>query len=178
LETATLPARGNLRPCDQVRLAKAEERHGKRESQSSEAVTACFTRLKALVKDDAKVVVWTDKKTTYPSILRDVFGERVEHLTVHSKEPRGMQSPLKFINNTFAMFRDGLGRLVRRNWGHSKVRRNLTWHMWVWVLYRNFVREWTNRERDNCSAKVLGVVSRRLTAAELLEWTDRLPSAA
>jgi hypothetical protein len=178
LETATLPARGNLRPRDQARLAKAEERHGKRESKSKEAVTACFNRLKALLKDDANVVVWTDKKATYPAILRDVFGERVEHLTVHSKDPRGMQSPLKFINSTFAMLRDGLGRLVRKSWGYSKLRRNLAWHMWIWALYRNFVREWVNRERGTCSAQVLGIVSRRLTGDELLEWIDRLPSAA
>jgi hypothetical protein len=76
------------------------------------------------------------------------------------------------------MFRDGVSRLVRRTWCQSKLRRNLAWHMWVWALYRNYVREWTNRARDTCSAKVLGIVTRRLASDELLEWTDRLPRAA
>jgi hypothetical protein len=100
------------------------------------------------------------------------------HQTVHSKEPRGDTSLLFPINHTLAMLRDGLGRLVRRNWGNSKLRRNLGWHLAAWALYRNFVREWKNTKPTSSSASELGIVERRLTPDEILEWTDRLPVVA
>jgi len=177
-EPATLPARGNLRPADRRRLERAERKHGKRRNGSRAAVTACFRALAAAVTGHGAVRVRTDEKASYPAILREVFAGRVVHETVNSREPRGDTSRLFPINHTLAMLRDGLGRLVRRNWGHSKHRRNLGWHLAVWALYRNYVREWTNQEQDRSSATEVGIVERRLTPDEVLEWTDRLPDVA
>jgi hypothetical protein len=97
---------------------------------------------------------------------------------VHSTEPRTKSNPIFTINNMLAQTRDGLGRLVRKNWGHAKLERNLGWHLWVWVLYRNYVREKSNKERWVSAASVLGLVPRRLACGEILEWRDRLPATA
>lgn len=177
-QSAALPARGGLRPCDQARLEAAEKRFGKRTSGSREAVTACFELLRSKRAKGTSLVLWTDQKHSYPSILKAVLKERFQHRTVHSKEPRGMKNPLFPINHTLAMLRDGMGRLVRRNWGHSKLRRNLDWHVWVWALYRNFVREWKNTKRATSAGIELGIVKRKLEIDELWEWNDRLPAAA
>ncbi len=100
------------------------------------------------------------------------------HGKVHSTEPRGPTSGLFAINHTLAMLRDGVGRLVRRSWCHAKLRRNLEWHLWVWTLYRNYVRELRVLDQARSSASMLGIAARRLCAGELLEWPDRLPQAA
>jgi transposase-like protein len=178
VDSATLPARGKLPPLKQLRKQVYEQRYGKRRNRSREAVTACFRALRRELGRGASFVVQTDRKRSYPSILREVFGGQVVHQWVHSKEPRTPANLIFAINNTLAQMRDGLGRLVRRNWGHSKLQRNLGWHLWVWALYRNYVRELTNKERRESSASALGVTTRRLRAAELLAWTDRLPEAA
>jgi hypothetical protein len=66
------------------------------------------------------------------------------------------------------MMRDGLSRLVRRNWAYSKCRHKLKRHLWIWVTWRNYVRQITNRDRWNSPASVLGIELRRLELHELL----------
>jgi hypothetical protein len=82
------------------------------------------------------------------------------------------------INNVLAQTRDNLGRLVRRSWGHSKLERNLRWHLAVWMLYRNYVRERSLYYRRRSSAQDAGIARRRLPARDLLEWRGALPAAA
>jgi transposase-like protein len=178
VDTATLPARGNLRPLKQLRKEAVEHLRGRRKNRSKEAVTACLRALRRELARGATFAVETDQKKSYPVVLREVFGGPITHHWVHSSAPRTRANLLFAINNTLAQMRDGLGRLVRRNWGHSKKQRNLGWHLWVWALYRNYVREITNRRRGVSSASVLGVTPRRLGPLEILEWRDRLPRAA
>ena len=177
--TGTLPARGNLTPYDEKRKkAWEKENGGKRKSQSKQATAACFTVLRDHLAKDASFDVQTDEKKTYPLVLRQVFGHQVRHQWTNSKVERNRRNLLFPINNTLAQTRDGLGRLVRRNWGHSKRERNLGWHLWVWILYRNYVRELTNAVRGKTSASAKGIAKRRMTARELLQWKEVLPLAA
>ena len=56
------------------------------------------------------------------------------------------------MNNSLAQTRDNMGRLVRRSWCHPKRERNLRWQLWIYMLYRNYVRELTNKVRTKSSA--------------------------
>jgi hypothetical protein len=170
-ETGTLPARGNLRERDRKRKEAYEKAAGrKRVSRSKEATTACFVALRDHLAADATIDVQTDEKKMYPPILRQVFGKQVRHQYENSKAVRNRANLLFPINNTLAQTRDNIGRLVRRNWGHPKRERNLRWHLWIWILYRNYVREITNRCKDKSSASATGVA--------LLQWRRTLPRTA
>ncbi len=119
----------------------------------------------------------SDEKPSYARFFKSVFGERTGcHVQVSSKRKRDSSNPLFVVNMTNAMMRDGLGRLVRRNWGHSRVRRRLARHLWLWTLFRNFVRDKSRRVRDRTPALELGVVDRRLSLADMLRW--RAPFAS
>ena len=178
-DTGTLPAHGNLREYDKQRKKAWEKAAGgKRVSRSKEATTTCFEVLRDHLGADASFDVQTDEKKSYRLVLRQVFGKQIRHQWVNSKAVRNRANLLFPINNSLAQTRDNLSRLVRRSWCHSKRERNLRLHLWVWILYRNYVREITNYNKRESSASALGVARRRLTARELLQWKDALPMAA
>lgn len=176
--TGTLPARGNLGQFDQIRKERYEKERGKRVNRSKEATTACVAALRGALGAEARFTLQTDQKSTYPGIFRQVFGGSVLHQWVNSKERRDRKNLLFTVNNTLAQARDGLSRLVRRNWGYSKLERNLRWHLWAWILWRNYAREITCKCRGESAASVLGVTTRRLRPRELFEWVDRLPACS
>ena len=176
--TGTLPARGNLGPFDRIRKERYEKERGKRLNQSKQATTACVAALKGALGEQAKFTLQTDQKSTYPGIFRKVFAGTVMHQWVNSKERRDRKNLLFTVNNTLAQMRDGMGRLVRRNWGHSKLERNLGWHLWAWILWRNYAREITCGSRQVSAASATGVTTRRIRPREFFEWVDRLPAAS
>lgn len=175
--SGTLPARGKLGPFDQIRKERYEKERGKRRNQSRKAVTECVTALREALGADAKLTMQTDQKSSYPSIFRQVFGRSVLHNWVSSKARRDRRNLLFTVNNTLAQMRDGLGRLVRRNWGYSKLERNLRWHLWAWILWRNYAREITCGSRRTSAAMAAGVTTRRIRPRECFEWIDKLPVA-
>jgi transposase-like protein len=166
----TLPCRGRLTPKEKERKLAREKVEGRRKNESRAAVASCFERLKALIPAGKQTVVATDHKPLYGAILRQQLGARVIHSKHSSTAPRTYHNPLFPINHTLATLRDGLSRLVRRNWAASKKRQWLERHAWVWILYRNFVRYITNDAQDTSSAMALGVASRMLDAHDLLTW--------
>ena len=167
----TLPARKPLPPKKQKQLEQMEAPPaGKRRSESHAKVSECFSILSEITKNEKLVHVGTDEKATYRTILKKTIGKRLVHQRTHSKEPRTIKNPLFLVNHTFAMLRDGLGRLVRRNWGATKEREKLEWHLWLYIGWRNYVRPITNKRPHETAGMVAGLVPRMLEPCELLQW--------
>ena len=169
-EAVQLPCRGRLSASEQARKLEREAAFGKRRSGSREAVLRSFEILRAVTREDRAVHMQTDKKQSYATSLRRVFGSRFVHERISSKDPRDPRNPLFPINHTLAMMRDALSRLVRRSWAASKKKERLSLHAWVWIAYRNYVRGITNKARHITPAMVLGVVKRRWRIEELLAF--------
>jgi len=166
----TLPPRKPLSKANQKKLEAYEAVEGKRRSESRVKVKECFEVLQGIVPTTGLVLVNTDQKHTYRALLKDAFGERLVHQRTHSREPRTYWNPLFVVNHTFAMLRDGLSRLVRRNWAASKQREKLEWHLWLYIAWRNYVRPITNERRFETAAMVAGLAPRMLEVSELLQW--------
>ncbi len=170
LETAPLPCRGGLSLLDRVKKAERERVAGVRKSGSRDAVAKCFQVLAAFHAPEFPVHVQTDRKVTYPGILRRCFGPRILHRRHSSTDRRDYQNPLFPINHTLAMLRDGISRLVRRTWAASKLRQRLELHAWIWIAWRNYIRGITNQAPATSPAMALGVETKQWTAAELCAW--------
>ena len=167
----TLPPRKPLPPRKQKQLEAIETEEGaKRKSESRAKVSECFDVLKQITPGEGPVTVRTDEKPTYRAILRKQFGERLAHQRTNSEEPRTFLNPLFLVNHTFAMLRDGLGRLVRRNWGATKERKKLEWHLWLYIGWRNYVRPITNLRPRETAAMVAGLAPSMLEPCTLLRW--------
>ncbi len=92
LESAALPCRGGLSKADRKRKGEREARSGRRRSGSRSAVSNCFRTLAEVHRPQSPVVVETDRKATYPGILREHFGERVVHQRTSSRAKRATQT--------------------------------------------------------------------------------------
>jgi hypothetical protein len=169
VEAAALPARGRLRPYDQKRKERLEAKVGKRISGSREAVKRCFEVLNQALGKQLAVIV-TDKKSSYRTVLKETMTAPYVHERHSGKGPREKGTPLWPINHTLTMLRDGLSRLVRKNWANTKERAWLAEHAWIWIAYRNYIRPFTNRMKHTRSARVAGVVSRSFSKANFFEW--------
>lgn len=169
-ECAPLPARGRLSPRDQRKKEEQERAGKKRRSGSLEAVRKSFEVLAQVHRANGTVAIETDRKSTYATRLRRLFGERLRHARHSSSAPRNYKNPLFPINHTLAMMRDGLSRLVRRSWAASKLGERLELHLWIWIAYRNYVRSITNRAAGTTAAMALGIDRRKWKRAELLAW--------
>lgn len=177
VESADLPARGGLSDHDRGRKDARELRYGRRRSGSSVAVDACISALKSIHDSRSMLELVTDRKISYPPIVRKHFGKQLwALLRERSTATRNVLNPLFPINHTLAMMRDQVSRLVRRTWAASKLQAELRHHLWIFVAWRNYVRPRFNRTPRTSAAMALGLAKRRYRAAELLRWNwpDRM----
>ncbi|KAA3604921.1 MAG: hypothetical protein DWQ01_20165 [Planctomycetota bacterium] len=167
----TLPCRGSLAPHLRKKKVEREKVFGKRRSESRKIVTETFQALKDLLSKDDCPVVQSDGKKTYPRIMKSVFGQHgFEHRVEPSKGPRNRNHPLFPINHTLAQMRDNISRLVRRNWGVSKRRQWLVPHLWLWILWRNYLRPIVAEGNPPTPGELVGASTGRLTAEDVFRW--------
>lgn len=169
-EVAAMGPRGNLSPRMQRKRERMEAREGERRSGSTKAVRACLEEWRRVHSPNQPFHFQSDQKTSYQKLFREICGDRFgSHLRVHSKRTRDHDNPLFPINHTFAVMRDAMSRLVRRNWGVSKIRSRLRTHFWVWAVFRNYVCGITLKTKTT-PAMGVGVVLKRLRKEELFYW--------
>jgi transposase-like protein len=149
---------------------KQERRHGKRPDGSRSCVRETLLQLAAKLAG-AKLTLRSDEKSSYRTLLQEVFGEHVQHETTPGSASRTAYNPLFPINTTLAMTRDNNGRLRRRSWLVSKRREDLKAQMYLFVAYRNYVRRRFNRDQpDQTPACLLQLVPRAMLFPEVLSW--------
>jgi transposase-like protein len=162
-----LAKRGTVRR----RLQERDERRcGRRPDSSSRCVRAVLEQLRRC-DPDGPIVLLTDDKSSYRTVAKAVFGDRLQHHTTPGTAVRNTFNPLFPINTTIAMTRDNCGRLRRQSWLVSKHYRYLAKQMHVFTIYRNYVRRRFNRDQpDETAACLLGLLPRAMSAAEALSW--------
>jgi transposase-like protein len=165
----TLPCRGRLSAGERRRKLELEARHGKRRSQSNASVRRCLATLAANLAPGVALLV-SDSKPTYPGLIAKELGQRAHHVQVAPREEKTVAHPLFKLHVAQAMLRDGLSRMVRRNWSHSKKRERLEVANWIWVAWRNWVRYRTNADRRRSAAMVIGLASAKWKVADLFRW--------
>jgi hypothetical protein len=169
-ESATIRPRGKMTPSRRLAMAQDEARLGRRTDRSCRSLRRTLRRAAELATRLRRVVLQTDKKTTYVQIASQAFGApRLVHSRTSSLLPRTVSNPLFPINHTEAMARDLLGRLRRESWLVSKKRRFLDLALHIFLSYRNYVRRRFNFDQAS-PAQLLGFAPRRLEEGELLGW--------
>lgn len=147
-----------------------EAKCGRREDRGRNCVRRIFGRMERLLEGRSARLV-TDRKSSYAVEARSRFARTVEHVTVSSRRRRDTRNRLFAVNLTAAMSRDNNGRLRRSTWAVSKRRHVLALQLELFVAYRNWHRQRTNRDpRSLTPAVALGMASRRLEIPELLAW--------
>ncbi len=167
---------GKMTPKRRAAIAREEARDGRRPNRSNECVGQVLAAAARRCVAAESITFRTDRKRTYPRLIRDAFsGQRLTHLQVSSKQRRDTRNPLFRINLMNAIARDLCGRLRRRSWLVSKKGQYLELQLGIWIAYRNYHRPRFNKDRDT-PAMLMGFVDDRLSRTELLSWRqDRGP---
>jgi transposase-like protein len=153
-----------------LRQDQLELEHGPRRDHSSKCVREVLQELARRVAGSSLVLL-TDEKPSYRTLIREVFGDAAVHHCTPGTEERTFENPLFPINTTLAMTRDNNGRLRHRSWLVSKRHERLIQQMHLFIVYRNYVRRRFNRDpAGNTPAVLLNLVPRALTAIEVLSW--------
>ncbi|KAA3614406.1 MAG: hypothetical protein DWQ01_01510 [Planctomycetota bacterium] len=148
-----------------------EKEFGKRKSESRKVVNEVLSTLKSLIPIENRIYIQSDRKKLYPSVIKQVFGKNgFVHLQECSKRKRDKGNPLFPINHTLAQMRDNISRLVRRNWGVSKKRNWLVPHLWLWLVWRNYVRPITADGNPPTPGELVGASSHRYCPKEIFQW--------
>ncbi|MCK5940669.1 MAG: hypothetical protein KAI24_01770, partial [Planctomycetes bacterium] len=161
-----LAARGSRR---RRRQDADEQRHGRRPDESRACVRRALVELER--RSAGPLTLHSDDKSSYRTLIREVFGGRAEHLTTAGTLRRTTRNPLFPINTTITMTRDNCGRMRRESWLVSKKMRWLRAQMHLFIVFRNYVRQRFNRDDPKrASACFLGLLPRRLRSEEALRW--------
>jgi len=149
---------------------REERRHGRRPDQSRRCVRKVLQRLGSRLPAGT-LTLRSDQKSSYATLVLEVFGERARHETTPGRDPRTLCNPLFAINVTIAMSRDNNGRLRRKSWLATKLAAKLRLQLAIFVGYRNYIRQRFNRDpRTDSPAKLLGLLPRALSWREALRW--------
>ena len=169
-ESARIPVRSRRsKKRKALKLSPEEERRRKADGSRS-GIERTLRRGAALTSAAASVQLETDKKSSYVTLGKAVFGEaRLKHSRTSSRLVRDEKNPLFAINQAEAMARDLLGRLRRDSWLASKKRRYLDLALALYASWRNLVRLRFNKDEES-AAQLLGFLPRRLSIQEILSW--------
>jgi len=169
-ESARIPVRSRRsKKRKALKLSPEEERRRKADGSRS-AIERTLRRGAALTSAAGSVQLETDKKSSYVTLGKEVFGEaRLKHSRTSSRLVRDEKNPLFAINQAEAMARDLLGRLRRDSWLASKKRRYLDLALAMYASWRNLVRLRFNKDEES-AAELLGSLPRRLSIQEILSW--------
>ncbi len=168
-EVGALRRKGKMTATQRRRRAEHERKHGRRPSQSTQAVRAVLSRLHQVVPPRQPIVLDSDHKPLYGQLGRTLFPGRFIWKTHDASARRDRANPLFPINHTNARLRHFLSRLRRRTWCVSKRREGLRAHLAIATMWSNYVRGITNRTRTT-AAQALGVARRAYRPEEVLAW--------
>jgi hypothetical protein len=134
-------------------------------------VRGVLEALVPLVAKHREVHLRTDCKPLYRALGKSVFGERLRLEQFSGRLPRDRSNPLFYINMTFAMARQLLGRLRRRTWLCTKQHRFLDAHLSYFIVYRNYVRRRANYNPVTYTPAVaLGLLDAPLRFEQCVSW--------
>jgi len=165
---------GSMRAGQRRRRAKLEARWGRPDPRSTEREVAAL--LGMVTAGSSSLTLHTDEHQDYPrAVARQRHLVTVEHHTVSSRAARTTRNPLFAINLFDLLVRHSGANHKRETIAFSKRRQSAASRLWLMLVWRNYVKSFSERKRDATPAMRAGVSSRRRSLEEMLE-RRRFPS--
>lgn len=157
---------GRMTTAQKRRRAELERRLGRPDPRSTESEVAAVLELVA--PDPQALVLHTDEHTDYPRAIRRLPHLQVSHRTISSRAARTAHNPLFPLNLLDLLLRHSGANHKRETIAFSKRRQSAIERMWLFLVWRNWVKSFSERRRDGSPAMRLGLAQRRLTLKEVL----------
>lgn len=157
---------GRLRPRQRRQRRRLEAALGRPDPRSIEKEVAVL--LAALAPTAGAIELWSDEHRDYPRAIARVEHLAVTHRTVSSRAARTPRNPLFAINLLDLLIRHSGANHKRETIAFSKRRAAAALRLFVLLVWRNYMKSFSERARDGSPAMRLGLLTRRWTVAQVL----------
>jgi transposase-like protein len=164
---AELRRKGRMTAAQRARRAELERRYGRPDPRAIELEMAELLRLVA--GDGARLELVSDEHPAYPRAVRRLKDVRVVHRTVHSRIARTPANPLFPVNLADLLIRHSSANHKRETIAFSKRRQSAAERLYVFAVWRNYLKSFSERRRDATPAQRLALLARRLQVSDVLE---------
>jgi hypothetical protein len=165
-----LRRKGRMTERQKIRRAELEAQLGRPDPRSIEREVAAL--LEILVPKGARIALHTDDHPAYPRALRAIRGSlrcEIAHEVTSSRAARTPRNPLFPVNLCDLLIRHSQANHKRETIAFSKRRGCAAYRLWLFVVWRNTMKSFSERRRDASPAQRLGLLQRRLRVADVLE---------
>ena len=156
---------GTMRPAQRRRRTTLEGRFGRPDPRATEHDVAALLAL--LCPASQGLELHTDEHRAYPRAVRRLPHLEVDQRTISSRAARTPQNPLFPINLLDLLIRHSGANHKRETIAFSKRRQGAIERLWVFLVWRNFVKSFSERRRDASPAMRIRILSRRWTLREV-----------
>ncbi|MGH7725264.1 MAG: hypothetical protein ACREOU_07515 [Candidatus Eiseniibacteriota bacterium] len=167
---------GRMTRAQKRRRVLLEAKYGRPDPRSMEKEVAEL--LEIVAPRPQSLVLHTDEHPAYPRALRRVPHLSVVHRTISSRAARNPQNPLFSLNLIDLLIRHSGSNHKRETIAFSKRRQSAIERLWVFTVWRNYVKAFSERKQGETPAMKEGVLERKLTVEEVLEkrlFPSRIP---
>jgi len=159
---------GSMTARQRSRRAELERALGRPDPRSVEREVARVVGIVAA--GSRRIELHTDKNTAYPRAFRRLPWLEVEHHTISSLAARTTHNTLFALNLFDGLARHSCANHKRETIAFSKRASGGIGRMWVMLVWRNYVKWFSERRRGDTPAMRAGVCDRRWSVREILEW--------
>ena len=157
---------GRMTARQKRRRAALERLHGRPDPRSTRREVALV--LAVVCPRPQPLTLHTDEHTDYPRALADLSHLAIEHHTTSSRAARTSRNPLFPINLLDLLIRHCGANHKRETIAFSKRRQGAAERLWVFLVWRNYLKWFSERRRDGTPAMRLGLCPRPLTVNAVL----------
>jgi hypothetical protein len=157
---------GRMTKRQKRRRAALEQTLGRPDPRSVEREVA--TLLATLAPEPRALELHTDEHADYPRAVRRVPHLEVTHHTISSRAARTTRNPLFAINLIDLLVRHSSANHKRETIAFSKRRQSAIERLWILLVWRNYMKSFSERRQGETPAMRLGLFTRKLRADDVL----------
>lgn len=157
---------GRMTAQQKRRRAWLEQRFGRPPARTIEREVAAL--LQVIAPQRQSLELSTDEHEDYPRALTRVPHLRITHRTISSRAARTSRNPLFEVNLLDLLIRHAGANHKRETIAFSKRRQSAIERLWVFLVWRNWLKSFSERRRDATPAMRLGLADRARTVGEVL----------
>jgi transposase-like protein len=159
---------GRMTARQRRRRADLEREQGRPDRRSVEREVARV--LGIVAAGSSRIELHTDENPAYPRAFRLLPWLEVEHHTISSRAARTTRNTLFAINLFDGLVRHSCANHKRETIAFSKRSSGGIGRMWVMLVWRNYVKWFSERRGGGTPAMRAGMCERRLSVREILKW--------
>ncbi len=163
-----LRRKGRMTESQRRRRAALEAALGRPDPRSIEREMG--TLLEIVVPKGARATIQSDEHRAYPRAIARLrsLGRAINHLTTSSRISRTSDNPLFPVNLADLLIRHSQANHKRETIAFSKRRACAAYRLFVFLVWRNTMKSFSERKKDESPAQRLGLLPRRLRVEDVL----------